>query len=62
MKCPVCGFDKPVSSWMALKDEPSKQVVAPRINYYKLPSQDQYNVLYACPKCGVVRVRKFGDR
>lgn len=62
MKCPVCGFDKPHNNWIVLKDEPKKNTVSPRINYYAVPSSSQYNQLYACPKCGVVKIRKVGDR
>lgn len=62
MKCPVCGYDKPISQWMNVNSEPEKNTVTPRIKYYTLPGQSQYNNLYACPKCGVVRIRKVGDR
>lgn len=62
MKCPVCGYDRPINYWITLKDVSSKSVVAPRINYYTLPGQNQYDSVYACPKCGVLKIRKAGDR
>ena len=62
MRCPVCGFNKPVSNWIVLRDEPQKNTVAPRISYYRVPNSGQYDVLYACPQCGVVKIRKVGDR
>lgn len=62
MECPVCKFNKPISYWNTVKSVPEKTSVTPRINYYTTPGTQQYENLYACPKCGVVRVRKFGDR
>jgi len=62
MECPVCKFSAPINRWITLKDKVEKNTVAPRINYYTLPGSNQYSNIYACPKCGVTRIRKVGDR
>lgn len=63
MQCPVCKYNAPISQWLSLKDQPdTKNVVSPRINYYSTANTHQYDKIYACPKCGVCRIRKVGDR
>lgn len=63
MKCAACGFEKPIINWIQVKSgSPDKNTVTPKISIYRQAGSSQYDQLYACPKCGTVRIRRVGDR
>lgn len=69
MKCYACGKISPLTSWRAVnisadtKGTIEKNRNPSKISYYALSgSKSQYNILYACPKCGTLRIKTPTDR
>lgn len=74
MKCNACGKSTPITSWRSLNlgamTKTSVNSASNRngkaITYYSFGDsnrrQNQYNIIYACPRCGTLRVKTPIDK
>ena len=67
MKCAACGTINPLNKWRVVNITPSTGRVSDRakpgaVSYYPSPGRQMYTNLYACPRCGTVRIRTPLDR
>lgn len=72
MKCSACGQSFPLSRWRAVNlDAMTKTTVntnsnrnGKAVSYYSLGGHktNQYNIIYACPHCGTLRIKTPIDK
>ena len=64
MKCYVCNNNIPINKWRVINlstDKKSNTTVS-RIIYHNRPGVNQYTVLYACPRCGTIKIKTPLDK
>lgn len=72
MKCSACGNSYPLTSWRSINlGAMTKTTVnstqnrnGKAVSYYALGNgkKNQYNIIYACPHCGTLRIRTPIDK
>lgn len=63
MKCYVCNINIPINKWRVININNDKRNNSlSKIIYHTRPGVNQYTILYACPKCGTVRIKTPLDK
>ena len=73
MKCSACDRSFPISSWRAVNLGAMTKTTlntntnrnGKAVSYYALGSvrkENQYNIIYACPHCGTLRIKTPIDK
>lgn len=70
MKCYACNFSSSIRRWRTINLSgntrttvlPRKGINSKPIQYYTPSSGNQYSNIYACPRCGTLKVKTPTDR
>ncbi len=65
MKCHACNFIGVLSKWRVInlnQNETSTNQKEKVVKYYPQPGQNRFSNIYACPKCGTLRIQTPTDK